>query len=221
VLFFADLVLHEAARARSKMALAGGNEPTPEWIERPRSCEEKREVADLTHSVRRSAAAIPIAFTAAVMLLALSAAPAFAATSYTVERTIHVPALALVNLCNADLVALQGDEHIRVTTTTRKDGTIIVNSHFSLPNLTGQRYAPPPTVGYTGADYEQDYSYLAPPPHPNTFRIAQWTRLVPQGPAPTMYLVTVFKEVIYPDAPAVVTVDRAYLVCTQPCSHDA
>jgi hypothetical protein len=191
----------------------------PERMEPP-GLARRKEVPELTAFVRRSAAVIPMALIGAAMLIALSAAPASASTTYTVERTIHLAAVPLVNLCNTDLVNLQGDQHIVVRTTTRDDGTVIVNSVFNLKNARGQRYWPQPPIPYRGSDLEQDYSYLAPPPYPQTFQIVHWTKLIPQSPAPTMYLVSVWRETINPNAPATVTPEpRIYLVCKEPCDH--
>ena len=78
--------------------------------------------------------------------------------------------------------------------------------------------APPPAIGYKAADVEQSYSRYAPPPSPAySFSDVHWTKLVPQGPAPTMYLVVVVRETILADGSAVTTPDRTYLVCTEPC----
>jgi len=168
---------------------------------------------------------IAFAILAVTGLLVLGAATASASNSYTVERTIHLPALAVTNLCNQgamkDQVDLQGDEHIRVTTTTRSDGTMIVNSNFNAPNLTGERYFPTPPIAYKGADGHQNFAYYPPPPYPYTLQVVHWTKLVPQYAAPTMWLVTVLRETVAPDAPAIVTVDRAYLTCSEPCDQSS
>jgi hypothetical protein len=48
-----------------------------------------------------------------------------------------------------------------------------------------------------------------------------WTKLVPQGPAPSKYLVLVLRETITADGTVVPVFERAYLVCKQPkCSAE-
>ncbi len=58
------------------------------------------------------------------------------------------------------------------------------------------------------------YSYYAPPPQPSTHRYTHWTKLVPEGNAPTMYLVVVIRETILADGTPVPVAERAYLKCS-------
>jgi hypothetical protein len=189
-------------------------------MEPPGLARSKKEGIELTCFVRRIAAVIPVALISAATLVALNAAPTSASTTYTVERTIRLAAVPFTNLCNTDVVNLQGDQHILVRTTARDDGTVIVNSVFNLKDATGQRYWPEPPIPYKGSDLEQDYSYLAPPPYPQTFQIVHWTKLIPQRPAPTMYLISVWRETVDPNAPPVITPEpRVYFVCKEPRDH--
>jgi hypothetical protein len=175
----------------------------------------------LSYFVRRTAAAVPLSILAVFMLLALGVAPASAAGTQrgsTTTTVIHVPAMVIDNLCNLDVVNVSGDLTIKVTTTPTRNGGYTVRSTASGWNFTGNRVAPPPPIGYTAADVEQSYTRYAPPPSPAySFSDVHWTKLVPQGPAPTMYLVIVLRETILADGTAVTTLDRAYLVCAEPC----
>jgi hypothetical protein len=139
--------------------------------------------------------------------------------SQTVKITINVPALVLDNLCNGDVVNLSGDMTITTTTTPRSDGSYTVKSSAIAKGLTGSRIAPPPVIGYKGDDAENTYSYVAPPPYPSTHTVTHWTKLVPQGNAPTMYLVTVLRETTLADGTTVPVLDRAYLACSPPSHH--
>jgi hypothetical protein len=139
--------------------------------------------------------------------------------SQTVKITINVPALVLDNLCNADVVNLSGDMTITTTTTPRSDGSYTVRSSAIAKGLKGSRIAPPPAIGYKGDDAENTYSYVAPPPYPSTHTVTHWTKLVPQGKAPTMYLVTVLRETTMADGTTVPVLERAYLACSPPSHH--
>jgi hypothetical protein len=175
----------------------------------------------LRYLVKRTVAAVPVSILAVFTLLATGAAPASASgtqRSTTTTTVIHVPAMVIDNLCNADVVNVSGDLTIRVTTTPRRDGGFTVLSDASAWDLSGNRVAPLPQIGYTAADVEQSYSRYAPPPSPAySFSDVHWTKLVPQGPAPTMYLVVVLRETIFVDGTAATTLDRVYLVCKEPC----
>src|SRR3712207_6140067 len=92
---------------------------------------------------------------AALALLALVGAPpgdAKRQRGETVETTINLAALPLTNLCNADVVNLSGDLHIRTTTTPRGNGGFTVKSTALAPDLRGERIAPPPSMSYRGGD---------------------------------------------------------------------
>jgi len=156
---------------------------------------------------------------AALALLALVGAPpgdAKRQRGETVETTINLAALPLTNLCNADVVNLSGDLHIRTTTTPRGNGGFTVKSTALAPDLRGERIAPPPSISYRGGDGENTYSYFAPPPYPSSHRVAHWTTLIPEGKAPRMYLVVVIRETIAADGTPIVSVERAYLSCKKP-----
>ena len=138
----------------------------------------------------------------------------------TVEITFDVAALPLTNLCNADIVNLSGDATLRTTTTPHRNGGYTVRSSLRALGLEGQRIFPEPPIGYHGDDAENTYSYYSPPPGGSTHRVYHWTRLVPEGPAPTMYLVIVIRETVLADGTVVPAPERAYLVCKQPrCWH--
>jgi hypothetical protein len=139
--------------------------------------------------------------------------------SQVVQITINVPALVLDNLCNADVVNLSGDMTITTITTPRSDGSYTVYSSAVAKNLTGQRIAPPPPIGYKGDDAENAFSYVAPPPYPSSHTVVHWTKLVPQGKAPTMYLVTVLRETTMADGTTVPVLQKAYLACSPPKHH--
>lgn len=162
----------------------------------------------------------------ALVLAGVGQASAQAGTSsttgktQTVRITIDVPALVVNNLCNADTVNLHGQETITTQTTPTSNGGYKVVSILQARNLTGSRIAPLPAYGYTGDDTQNTYSYEAPPPYPTKVSLLHWTKLVPQANAPAMWLVVVTREVITADGTAIPTVDRAYLTCTQPSSHD-
>jgi hypothetical protein len=119
-----------------------------------------------------------------------------------------------------DVVDQHGQETITTQTTPTSNGGYKVVSILQARNLTGSRIAPLPAYGYTGDDTQNTYSYEAPPPYPTKVSLLHWTKLVPQTNAPAMWLVVVTREVITADGTAIPTVDRAYLTCTQPTSHD-
>jgi len=157
---------------------------------------------------------------AGAVLAVVTAAPADAKTGgTTVRTTINLPALPLDNLCNGDVVNLSGDMTITTTTTPAGNGGYTVRSSADARNLRGERIAPPPAIGYRGADSENTYSYYAPPPFPSTHRVVHWTTLIPNGNAPRMYLVLVIRETIAADGTVIPVAQGAYLVCKQPvCS---
>ncbi len=132
----------------------------------------------------------------------------------TNEYVLHVAALPVTNLCNADAVILNGDLYIRETTTPSRNGGYTVRSTTNGRNLTGSGL--PSGLSYKGEDREQSNAYYAPPPYPSTFQDVHYTKLVPQGNAPTEYLVVVLREVVAADGTVVPTIDRTYLVCQQP-----
>jgi hypothetical protein len=134
----------------------------------------------------------------------------------TVSITINVPALVVDNLCNTDVVNLSGDMTITTTTTPAPNGAYTVQTSSLAKNLKGSRIAPPPAIGYRGTDGEDSYSYVAPPPYPSTHEDVHYTKLVPQGKAPTMYLVVVFLDTTTADGTTVPVLERSYLACTPP-----
>jgi hypothetical protein len=142
-----------------------------------------------------------------------------AAKGQATDVTIHLPALVLDNLCNGDVVDLHGDLRIITTTKPTGNGGYTVRSTAIARGLQGERIAPLPTIGYHGDDGENTFTYYAPPPYPSTFRVVHWTRLVPEGNAPSMYLVLVLRETITADGTVVPVFERAFLVCKPPpCS---
>ena len=68
---------------------------------------------------------------------------------------------------------------------------------------------------------EQRRAYYAPPPYPSTFYDQHYTKLMPVGNAPSMYLVIILKEVVMADGTVVPTISRLYLVCKEPCTQTA
>jgi len=187
--------------------------------------------ANHAESERRSAVRprlvlLVLSLVAALFLTGASQSAARAGTSsgsgktQTVRATIDVAALVVENLCNADTVNLHGQETITTQTTPTSNGGFRIVSSMRANNLTGERIAPPPTYGYVGSDDTDSYSYFAPPPYPATYSELHWTKLVPQTNAPAMWLVVVTREVITADGTAIPTVERAYLSCSQPSSHD-
>jgi hypothetical protein len=111
---------------------------------------------------------------------------------------------------------------MRIVTVTKpaKNGGYTVNSTATANNLTGERIAPPPVIGYSGDDKQSSYTYYAPPPFPSSSRVAHWTKLVPDGNAPTMWLVVIVRYTIAVDGTAIPVADQAYLSCSQPKSHE-
>jgi hypothetical protein len=138
--------------------------------------------------------------------------------STTVDVTLDVPAMVVDNLCNGDVVNLSGDMRVITTTTPTRNGGYTVRSSTIAKDLRGERIAPPPVIGYHGDDVTNSYSYYAPPPYPSTHQVVHWTKLVPEGNAPTMYLVIVLRETTA-NGTTVPVLERTYLVCQQPsCS---
>jgi hypothetical protein len=168
------------------------------------------------------AVGIPLAVVAAGLSLpprASASGTAKPGKGQTTDVTINLPALVLDNLCNGDVVNLSGDLRIITTTKPTGNGGYTVRSTAIARGLRGNRIAPPPAIGYHGDDGENTYSYYAPPPYPSTHRVVHWTKLVPEGNAPSMYLVLVIKETIAQDGTVVPVFERAFLVCRQPtCS---
>lgn len=158
--------------------------------------------------------------TGAVQSSARAGTTSTSGKTQTVRTTIDVAALVLENMCNKDTVNLHGKETITVSTTPTSNGGFRVVSSMRANNLKGERIAPLPSYGYVGSDDTDSYSYLATPPYPSTYSGVHWTKLVPQTNAPAMWLVVVTREVIAADGTAVPTVERAYLSCSQPSSHD-
>jgi hypothetical protein len=151
----------------------------------------------------------------AMVVLGLVLPATASAAGKTVQTTVHIPATVLNNFCyGAEPVALSGD--LRITTTTTQDsrGGYMVQSSSRANNLQGQGLVS--LYGYEGDDGEDSYAYYAPPPYPSTQRATHYTRLVPKGPIPSMYLVTEFRETVLGDGTAVPTLDRTYLTCQGP-----
>jgi hypothetical protein len=155
----------------------------------------------------------------ALALLALIGAPPGEAKrekGETVTTTINLPVFLTDNICNGDVVNLHGDLTITTTTTPRRNGGFTVESSAIARNLEGERIAPPPAIGYRGDDGENTFSYFAPPPYPSSHRVVHWTRLIPDGKAPRMYLVVVLRETINADGTVVTAPEQVYLSCKKP-----
>jgi hypothetical protein len=166
--------------------------------------------------------AVRLVMTLVSALLATGSSYAVAGTSTDGQRvdvTINIAALPLDNLCNGDVVNLSGDMRIVTVTRPTKNGGYTVTSTATARNLRGNRIAPLPAIPYTGDQTDDSFSYYAPPPYPSTSRIAHWTKLVPQGKAPTMWLVVVSRYTIAADGTLVPVAERAYLTCSQPSDH--
>ncbi len=177
-----------------------------------------------TRAIRRlTLSAVTLFVSVLSALVVTGSSTAVAGTSGGGERvdvTINIAALPLTNACNGDVVVLSGE--IRIVTVTRptRNGGYTVTSTTTAKDLRGERIAPPPAIGYLGEQTENSYSYYAPPPSPaSTSRVAHWTKLVPQGKAPTMWLVVLFRLTTIADGTTLPTAERAYLTCTQPRDH--
>jgi hypothetical protein len=179
---------------------------------------------------RRGLAAAAIALTGTLTLVLVGAqlarAPAAqatgsagAGTTFVVDVTLNFPADVVRNHCNGDAVYLFGDQRIITRTTIYPDGSSRVQSTLIAKDLRGHRLQPP-MIGYQADNLQNTFTYWAPPPQPSTFRAKHWTKLVPKGNAPTMYLVIVLRETITATG-TVPVFYQAYIVCTQPkCSAE-
>jgi hypothetical protein len=154
-----------------------------------------------------------LAVTAGSVFAIVMGGGAALAQSQTTTTVIHLPAVPMTNLCNGDVVNLSGDLYITTTTTQNSNGSYTVDSVAAAPNLKGNRIAPLPPIGYKGQDVETSHSYNAPPPYPSSFDDYHYTKLVPQGKGPVMYLVVALRETVAPDGTTVPTLDKTYLVC--------
>ena len=157
------------------------------------------------------------AVTAGLVMQSSAMATTRAGKTTVVNATLQIPANVLDNLCNGDVVNLHGTLNIRTATTTQSNGSVRVVSTSRFTG-TGARLNSTP-INYHGDDTQNTAEYTAPPPYPSTFSVLQWTKLVPQGNAPTMWLVFVLREVVTPGG-TVPTLERTYLTCSQPTSHD-
>jgi hypothetical protein len=163
---------------------------------------------------RRLALASPVALITVLALLSMGAAPVQASGGTTVHEQFPLSNYVLTNLCNAQVVSMQGEMYITTTTTPTSDGGFTVRAVSSAPNLTGATVPPQQYVAYSGQDVESSHSYYAPPPNPaSTIYDAHWTKLVPHANMPSMYLVVVYRIVVTSDGTALPTVNGVYLVC--------
>jgi hypothetical protein len=164
---------------------------------------------------RRLALASPLAVITVLCLLALPAAPVQATGGgQTVKEQFPLSNYVLTNLCNAQVVSMQGEMYITTTTTPTSNGGFNVQAVSKAPNLTGATVPPQSYVAYSGYDVESSHAYYAPPPNPaSTIYDAHWTRLVPHANQPSMYLVVVYRIVVTADGTALPTVNGVYLVC--------
>jgi hypothetical protein len=153
---------------------------------------------------------------AATALLLVAPGQARASTTRTV---IDVPLRILDNLCaGAEPVSLSGHEYITTTTTPRAGGGFTVRASIVAPDLIGAGMVS--QIPYHGVDGQQTYEYVAPAPYPSTSDVTLYTLLQPLYGLPTMYFVTVLRQVVLSDGTAVTTFRDMRLTCTQPkCSH--
>jgi hypothetical protein len=145
------------------------------------------------------------------------AGPVSATTSggQTVKTTIHLPAYGMDNLCNgAEPVILSGDLNITTRSTPDRRGGYTAQSSAVAHNLKGQGLLS--MLRYEGDDVEDSNAHYAPPPYPSSFSDAHYQRLVPEGPAPSMWLVVVLRETTAADGTTMPTLDRMYLTCHGP-----
>jgi hypothetical protein len=166
----------------------------------------------MTRSLVCRSALSTLAVAAALLLPAgaLAAPP----QGKTVRTTIHLPAFVQDNLCNADAVILNGDLRIVTQTTPTRDGGFNVTSTSRANNLQG--YGLPSGYGYEGDQTEYSDSHYAAPPFPSSFEDSQYTRLVPKGAGPSMYLVVVVRETTTADGRTIPVFDNAYVTCHGP-----
>jgi hypothetical protein len=173
----------------------------------------------------RNSALLAVTFVMALVsgLLVAGSSRAVATTTsgggQRVDVTINVAALPLTNLCNGDVVNLSGDMRIVTVTRPARNGGYTVTSTATARNLRGSRIAPLPAISYVGDDAENSFSYYAPPPYPSSSRVLHWTKLRPQGNAPTMWLVVALRYTVALDGTLVPVAERAYLTCSMPQHH--
>lgn len=143
------------------------------------------------------------------MCLALQAAPAARAETI-VNTTIHVPASVQTNPCfPADVVNLNGDIHIVITTTTAASGSYRVNHHLN-SQLSGQSI----TTGtrYVNSENKDDEWYTRPPfpaVHTQTYDFL----LVSQSSTPNYVLHMTMHETVTANGVPTAVVDNYRMDC--------
>jgi hypothetical protein len=141
--------------------------------------------------------------------LALQAAPAARADT-VVNTTIHVPASVQTNPCfPTDVVNLNGDIHIVITTTTTGNGSYRVNNHLN-SQLSGQSI----TTGtrYVNSENKEDEWYARPPfpaVHTQTYDFL----LVSQSGTPNYVLHMTMHETVTANGVPTATVDSLSIGC--------
>jgi len=152
---------------------------------------------------------------AVVVMVVLGLALPATASAETTRTTVHMPLVPLSNLCyGGDPVAMSGDVRITTTTTPDPRGGYTVQSSSRGNNLQGESIVT--GLDYEGDDGEDSYAYYAAPPFPSTTRSTHYTRLVPKGPAPNMYLVIEFNQTTLGNGTVLSPPDRMYLTCRGP-----
>jgi len=150
-----------------------------------------------------------------VLMFALMAAAPAAASAETVRTTIHIPGMVVDNLCNGEPVFLSGDLHVETTTYRTRRGGFIVRSSTRAHNLRGEGLVT--QLPYRGDEGENTRGYYAPPPQPSYQSVVHWTKLWPDGPAPSMYLVIALRQTIAADGTVIPTLESMRLTCREPC----
>ena len=146
--------------------------------------------------------AVPLAF------LAFGVTPAQA--SNVVNVTIHVPAHVEINPCfPADVVNLNGDIHIVITSTSAGNGSYRVNNHLN-SQLKG-------TSITTGTKYvnseNKDDEWYARPPFPAVHTQTYDFRFLSQSDTPNYVLRMTMHETVNANGVPTATVDKFSMDC--------
>jgi hypothetical protein len=143
-----------------------------------------------------------------VLLFALAAAPAAHAAN-ELHYTLHLPADVYANPCfPADVLNLNGDIHIVMTTTTSGAGYRVnyhLNSQFSGTSITtGTKY-----VHSAG----KDESFFASPPFPFVHTHTEDFVLLSQSSTPNFVMHVTMHETVTPTGMPTAAVDRVKMDC--------
>jgi hypothetical protein len=128
----------------------------------------------------------------------------------TLRYVLHNPAYVVNNACNGTVVFLHGDFVMTQVTTPTPDGGTKVRSRIVSVNLGGTDEN---GMSYRALDAEASFIHYLTDDSTSGFTDAHATLLLPQGNAPKMLLVTLFKETVAPDGTPSITLDRSYTVC--------